>query len=67
MTHSKEDILKAFEDVNLGKVTNYSFSHANVVMLTKEYFAALLDQIDTTKNVHEDEWDMRAGLEDTKR
>jgi hypothetical protein len=42
--HSVDDILNTFDDVNSGKVTNSSFSAANVVMCSREHYAALQDK-----------------------
>jgi hypothetical protein len=47
--HTDADVLQAFRDVSSGAVTNLSFSAADVVMVTKGYFAALGDGPDDNR------------------
>lgn len=44
--HADESILSVFKDIHAGILTNASFSDANVVMLSKEYYSALLERIE---------------------
>ena len=41
--HEEKDIIETFRRIDRGEISNAVFSHANVVMLTKNAYAALLD------------------------
>jgi hypothetical protein len=41
--HTADSVYRAFQEVDKGRVTNYRFSDANVVMVSKEQHAALED------------------------
>jgi len=41
--HTADSIIEEFNRVDSGQVTNVHFSHANVVMCSKEHYAALMD------------------------
>lgn len=41
--HTSESVYKTFLDIDHGLYTNAIFSNANVVMLSKESFDALMD------------------------
>lgn len=41
--YTPEFVYKTFQDIDAGLYTNAAFSHANVVMLSREYFSILED------------------------
>lgn len=44
--HSPESVYRTFMDIDNGLFTNASFSHANVVMVSRELYATLGDAYD---------------------
>ena len=48
-THSAEFVYRAFCDIDQGRIPNAHFSHANVVMITGDRYAELLDALDELK------------------
>lgn len=43
LTHSDEDIVSAFRQVDAGMAHNVHLSHSNVVMISRDHYAALCD------------------------
>lgn len=40
-----ENVMSVFADIDAGKMTNASFSWANVVMMNRQHYAALVDAV----------------------
>ena len=49
--YDAEFVYKTFQDIDAGLYTNAIFSHANVVMLSREYFSILQDAHDKIKEL----------------
>lgn len=43
LAHDAETVLECFSDIDAGKLHHCVFSHANVVMVSKDHYAALQD------------------------
>lgn len=48
---SPEFVYKTFQDIDRGEYTNAHFSNANVVMVSKEHYAALVDAAITDEQI----------------
>lgn len=55
--YSPEFVYKTFQDIDAGLYTNAAFSHANVVMLSREYFSILQDAHDKIKELENERTD----------
>jgi hypothetical protein len=46
MDHNNDSVLENFNRVHRGEVTNVSFSHANVVMLSRDHYHLLCEALE---------------------